>query len=93
MRIDLKQALVQYLTDAIESDYWTELSRLSFVSEGEVMQTVALLISIDSSCGTTKFMTKFLRRGGGQNVNDIILLAEAHGLSENLRNYLVFWVL
>lgn len=39
-------------------------------------------LSIDTGNGSTKFMGKFVRNGGGQSVTNVLLLAEAHSIRE-----------
>lgn len=43
-------------------------------------------LSIDSEAGTTKFMRKFVHQHGGKSTSDVILLGEAHGISESFTN-------
>lgn len=51
------------------------------------MSTVVFIISIDSGKGTLKFMGKFLREEGGQQVHDVTLIAHA---AETLESFQIF---
>lgn len=43
---------------------------------------LVFLLSIGSGGGTTNLLGKFVRESGGQHTRDIILIAEAHGITE-----------
>lgn len=85
-RVGLKDAMTNYLKSSKETDSWPFPPKIESSNSFDVATSLIFELSIDSGGGTTKMMGKFISNRSGQLGSDIILLAEAHGISETFED-------
>ena len=76
-------AITSYLESAKNIDLCPARPPLSFVSRKQVQNTLLFCLSIDSGARATKFSAKFIEDSVGQRTKSIMLLVEAHNISES----------
>lgn len=80
-RLLLKGAIENYLEDCITSDAWPTPPKID-IDEFDVSKSVIFKFSIYSGGGTTKLIRHFIRQDRAQSCDDILLIAESHGIDE-----------
>lgn len=85
-RINITEMIQYYLESSLVADWWPKPPSLQCIHGHEVEHTVVMLLSIDSGAGTTKLLGKLLRDPPTQDTREIILIAEAHDVTENFKD-------
>lgn len=62
------------------------------MSEVKLSTTVILQFLIDSGCGSTKILGRFITETQGQSTDDVLLLSETHGIFESFGAYAQLFV-
>ena len=86
VRMRLGESIKSRLKELKEIGKWPYPPSSPFISPRSLRNSVIVLLSVDSGTGTVKFMFKFMTTNNSQRVNEIVLFAQARGVSENFNS-------
>ena len=81
-RFNLREALEKYLFSSIENEALPGCINLRSIENEMNQDFLVLQLSIDTGGGTTKMMGRLVHSESTQSTKDVILLGEAHAISE-----------